>query len=480
MNILNSVLETLNLWMLQVKKHIVINSYVKSNGIIKQSRKIIVCVLLIMSIIFTSTNVFAASDVMSNSIVKSTEFTVFVSKDGLYILNLKEGNSIMIDKGEQIKQPLISKEGLKVAYTKSDDLYIYNIKTNEIEEVAKAVESYDWDSKGDLVYSTKDAGLFIYNIDTQKSISIIRDSNYYNINCDNKNKIYANKRSEYSEGNSVYSKNLGIISYDLNDKIEKLILESKPSTDTELGSTPNISKISKDDRYIYIWNKPNSASMASDINEFAVYDIVNNKFIEFNNGDKNLDIDNPNNIYALAYKDNISQNPVNSSIVAINEGYGREMFSNKTLGTLNIETHAFTKLLPEGQVSMTPCYSEDGKNILYSGTKALESEDQNSTTPIFTIWQNQPHYIYEVNTETQKITQITNSKYFDFMPKYLSDNEILFVRAEGNSFSLWKIKDGAETKIADSLNFNSDASNYMNSWYYGHYKTEMVIDLFIK
>ena len=92
-------------------------------------------------------------------------------------------------------------------------------------------------------------------------------------------------------------------------------------------------------------------------------------------------------------------------------------------------------------------------------------------------WQTEHHYIYEVNTETQKITQITNGKSFDFMPKYLSNNEILFVRADGDSFSLWKTKDGVETKLSDALSFKSE---YTNSWYYGHYKTERVIDVFIK
>ena len=71
-------------------------------------------------------------------------------------------------------------------------------------------------------------------------------------------------------------------------------------------------------------------------------------------------------------------------------------------------------------------------------------------------WKSEPHNIYEVNAETQKITQITNGKYFDFMPKYLSNNEILFVRGDGDSFSLWKTKDGVETKLGDSLSFNSE------------------------
>ena len=158
-------------------------------------------------------------------------------------------------------------------------------------------------------------------------------------------------------------------------------------------------------------------------------------------------------------------------------GDGREMYNNKTLGILNTKTNAFINLLPENQVSMTPSYSDDGKNILYSSAKTLEDIHNSGNLK---TWQSEPHNIYEVNTETQKTTRITNGKYFDFMPTYLSNNEILFVRGDGDSFSLWKTKDGVETKLGDSLSFNSDNKTYTHSWYYGHYKTEMVMDVFIK
>ena len=441
-----------------------------------KSKKAIACISLIATIIISSTSALAANNITSNSTIKPNEFAVFISNDGLYMSQLKEDKPVKLDEGTQIKLPIISKEGSYVAYTKSDNLYICNIKTNEKEEVAKDIESYDWDSKGDLIYSTKDKGILMYNANTSKSTNIISNEyKYYNINCDSKNKIYANKEYEYTEGDFLYGKALGIISYDLDSKSEKLILESKPSTNTKLeenstnaqilaslGSTPTVSQISNDNKYLYIWNEPNSASTASDITEFAVYDIINNKFIEFNN----------DNAYALAYKNNISQNPIDSSLVALNAGTGRDMYYNKTLVILNTKTNTFMNLLPKNQVSMTPCYSEDGKNILYSGAKIL---DNIKITQNLKTWQSQPHNIYEVNTETRKITQITNGKYFDFAPKYLSNNEILFVRGDGDSFSLWETKDGVETKLGDSLSFNKD---YTNSWYYGHYKTERVMDVF--
>ena len=308
--------------------------------IFKKSRKIVFCISFIVTMAFTSTSVFAvnsitSNDIASNSIIKSTEFAVFVSTDGLYMSQLKENNPVMLDKGEQIKLPIISRDGSYVAYIKNDDLYTCNIKTHEIEAVSKDIESYDWDSKGDLIYSTKDKGIIMYNTNTSKSTNIISNEyKYYNIYCDNKNKIYANKEYEYTKGDFLYGKALGIISYDLDSKSEKLILESKPSTNTKLdenstnaqilaslGSTPTVSQISNDNKYIYIWNEPNSASTASDITEFAVYDILNNKYIAFNNGGKDLDLENGSGIYALAYKNNISQNPVNSSIEAYTDSW---------------------------------------------------------------------------------------------------------------------------------------------------------------
>lgn len=440
----------------------------------KKSRKLIVGISLIAAVMFTSTSLLAAKSVFAegnNTLAtnKTTEFAVFVSKDGLYMSELKGSNPILVDKSDNINLPIISRNGKYIAYTKEDNLYVCNIKTKEIIEVSKNVESYNWNSSEKLIYSVKNSGILKYDINLKNSTSIINNKyNYYNINCDSKNKIYANKQLEYTEGNDQYIKSIGIIVYDLDTKEEKVILESKKGNDKDIGeeakmsdllesigSTPNISKISNDDRYLYIWNKPNAASMSADMTEFTVYDILNNKFIE------------NDNMIALAYKDNISQNPVNSNYVAVNNGEYREMYYNKTLGVFDVKNNTFTSLIPKDQVSMTPDYSSDGKNIMYSGSNTLKDDETESLKN----WESQPHYIYAVNVDTKKVSQITNSKSFDFMPKYLSNNEVLFVRKDGDSFSLWKTKDGLETKLADSLNFSSTE-------YYGYYAPENVIDVF--
>lgn len=464
----------------------------------QKSKKIIASLSLIAAILFTSTSVFAANNITSNSSNKLNEFTVmakannfavFVADDGLYMSELKENNPVKLDEGVQIKKPVISKDGFYVAYTKDDNLFVCNISTKEKQEVAKEILGYNFDSKGELIYSTNNTGMSKYSEDIKKSTNLISNEyKYYNIYCDSKNKLYANKKLEYTEGKDSYSKSLGIISYDLDSNSEKLLLESKEAGNEEIGenytnvqmlasigTTPTINGVSNDDKYIYIWNKPNSGSMSSDVTEFVVYDIENNKLIEGGNNE-NYSIDSKDyNIYALAYKDNISQNPLNSKLIAVNAGQNRDMFNNKALGVFNIDTNKFVNLLPENQVSMTPAYSKDGKNILYSSSNKLEYK--NDKENLLKTWQSAPHNIYEINLENQKVTQLTNGKYFDFMPVDLENNEVLFIRADGDSFSLMKTKDGIETKLGDSLSFKKA---YTNTWYYGHYKTEMVIDVFVK
>lgn len=457
-----------------------IETRLKNIVLFKKSKKIVVCISLMVTMIFTSTSLLASKTVFASNSdtaksAKGAEFAVFVSDDGLYMSELKENNPILLDKNEKIKLPKISKDGLYVAYTKEDNLYICNIETREVIEVAKNVESYDWNNSGNLICSSKNAGMSMYNTNTKKLVDIISNEyDYFNINCDSKNKVYANKQLETTTDKGKTIKSIGIISYDLDIKEEKVILEGKEGNNKEIGeqytaselfesigSRPNVERISSDDRYMYVWNKPNSGSMSADMTGFAVYDLLNNKFIE------------NNNMIALAYKDNISQNPVDSSIVAVNNGEYRDMYSNKTLGIFDIKANKFTSLIPENQVSMTPCYSDDGKNILYSSAQILE--DINNSQNLKT-WESELHYIYQVNTETKEVTRITNNKSFDFMPKYLSENQILFVRKDGDSFSLWKTKDGVETKLADSLNFKT--TSYTNTWYYGHYETENVIDVY--
>lgn len=137
-----------------------IETRLKNIVFFKKSKKIVVCISLMVTMIFTSTSLLASKTVFASNSdtaksAKGAEFAVFVSDDGLYMSELKEDNPILLDKNEKIKLPKISKDGLYVAYTKEDDLYICNIETREVIEVAKNVESYDWNNSGNLICSAK-------------------------------------------------------------------------------------------------------------------------------------------------------------------------------------------------------------------------------------------------------------------------------------------------------------------------------------
>lgn len=146
----------------------------------KKSRKLIVGISLIAAVMFTSTSLLAAKSVFAegnNTLAtnKTTEFAAFVSKDGLYMSELKGSNPILVDKSDNINLPIISRNGKYIAYTKEDNLYVCNIKTKEIIEVSKNVESYNWNSSEKLIYSVKNSGILKYDINLKNSTSIINN-----------------------------------------------------------------------------------------------------------------------------------------------------------------------------------------------------------------------------------------------------------------------------------------------------------------
>lgn len=441
----------------------------------KKSHKLILSISLLIAVMFVSVSLFTVQSVfakekrMTFAAEKTEEFAVFVSGDGLYMSDLKSDNPILIEKAHNISQPIISKDGRYVAYVKGHLLSVCDINTKEVTEVSNNVVSYNWNSSDSLFYSVNNSGMTVYDAIQKKSTNIIsNDYTYDNIVCNSKNKIYANKKKEYGKDGDKSVKNAGIISYDLDNKEENILLKSTEGNNKEIGEEVKISdllesigsvpialKVTNDDKYLYIWNKAKSGSISADMTQFAVYDLINNKLIQ------------NDNMVTLTYKDNLSENPADTNFVAVNNGENRDMWQNKTLGIYNIKDNAFQSLIPKDQVSMMPDYSSSGENIVYSGSKAINNETEESIK----TWENESHSIYEVDVNTKQIKQITNSNSFDFMPKYLSDDQVLFVRKTGNSCTLLKTKDGVETKLADGLKFEP-------YYYYGHYDTEKVIDVF--
>lgn len=274
--------------------------------------------------------------------------------------------------------------------------------------------------------------------------------------------IYSIKKNGYD-----YRQDYGILFFNPVTKDKKIIVKSIPNkmdVGGDLGMYPILTGISKDDKYLYIWKHPHSASLSADGVDLAVYDLLNNNLIEYTNP----------NIISLGYSDNISPNPKNSRYLALIYGGGREMNNNKDLVVLDILTGKFQSITPKDEAAMTPYYRSDGKTILYAS-----SPEQKQGILALSEWlSNGKHHIFSIDTTTKQIKQLTNNKiYFDFSPKCIDNKDIIFFRSDKDeNVSLWKYDNGKESMLADGLIFYTDM-NYPSQNYYGHFFTSLFTDV---
>jgi len=408
------------------------------------------------------------SMLLNTAIIKMN--AVVVRKNELLLVSLNnKAENISLDSDGIFSRPLISPDKKQVSYLKNNILYITTDKLAHI-KVADSMSqlSFAWQDKNVLLYSPTSGGLYFYDITSKISTPYLKNKfNYQNITLDSGGRIYAEKYLYYKKNGSDYINDYGVIFYDPFTKKEKIVIKSIPSkidTGGHLGMYPIITGISKDDKYLYIWKHPHAGSLAADGVDLAVYDILNNKLIEYTNP----------NIISLAYSDNISQNPKNSRYLALIYGAGREMFNNKKLVVLDILTGKFHSLSAKEEVAMTPYYTSDGKTILYAS-----SEKQKYVPDALNKWLlSGNHHIFSIDSTTKQIKQLTNNRnYFDFSPKCLNNKDILFFRSDKDkNISIWKSENGRETMLADGLIFYN-YMDYPNQNYYGHFNTTLFTDI---
>lgn len=422
-------------------------------------------ILLIAAALFVICGV-PAQGAGASSIPMEKSMAAIIKNNELLLIDLKNNRAaIILDKEGMFSRPIISPGKDYIAYLKDTALYVSGINGKKSKVLDNAPSSsYSWLNKNELMYSPESGGIYIFDAEKRESRSYIKnDSNYQNITPQNGKKIYAEKYRYYVKSGYKYIEDYGIVAISPDSKKDQLIIKSIPSNHTDsLGMYPVIAGISKDLRFLYIWEHPHSASVAADGVSFASYDIESNNYISFKN----------TGIISLAYKDNISSCDKSGELLAFINGGGREMNSNKTLGILSAATGTFEKLSPKGQAAMTPYYSADCKNVLYAASK--ESEGIENTRK----WMSTKHPIYSINLNTRKVTQLTNYQYgFDFAPVYIDDKDIVFLRMDisDGAISMLKLKDGKETKLADNLIFYNDKYHIQD--YYGHFDVTDYVDI---
>lgn len=391
---------------------------------------------------------------------------VVVKTNELDLIDLKAKNKITnLDSGGMFSHPVTSLDKRYIAYLKDAALYVTTLNGEKSKVLDNAlVLSYVWFDNNQLLYSLKSGGIFSYDTEKKASQPYVKNEfSYENITIGTDNKIYAEKYRYYKKDSNEYIQDYGVALFLPDTREEQIIIRSIPNDDQQnsLGMYPVIAGISKDSRFVYIFEHPHSGSLAADGLSLASYDTKLNKFIEYSK----------QQIVTLRYSDNISANPENSEFIALINGAGREMNDSKSLGVLNVITGTFETLLPQGWVAMTPYYSEDGKNILYAASEKIASIQNIGQ------WIKAGHSIYKINSVTKQITQLTNSpNSFDFAPTYINATEIIFLRIDSlDNVSMWKLENGDETKIIDSLIFYND--QYKTQCYYGHSNNSNYIDI---
>jgi hypothetical protein len=400
----------------------------------------------------------------SAPISKDEKTMAVVTREGeLDLVDLKaEGSITKLDEGAMFSSPIISPEKQYVAYLKNNQLYFSNIKGEKF-KIADDVQedSYTWINKNNLLYSPQAGGMYIFDVDKKISRPYVSDEYFYkNITIGAEDKIYAERYKNYDNNGTKSRKDYGVVLFQQEGKNQQLIIKSIPMDDNTLGMYPSILGISSDFSFLYIWEHSHAGSLSTDGMNLASYDTKNNKYMQY--ADLGL---------VLGYKDNISGCTKNNEQLAVINGEGRQMNSDKNLSILNLSTGSFEKLLPENQVAMTPYYSSDCKSILYAASEKLGEMESTGK------WVKIKHPIYSINTATKQTTQLTNSQDgFDFSPTYINDKDIVFFRStpEGN-VGLWKLQNGKEVKLIDNLAFYND--EYKNQNFYGHFNNAKYTDI---
>lgn len=409
---------------------------------------------------------------------KLNDFAVMVKENSLYAVDLsKLSKEVIIDKDGQFKNPRISPNGENVAYTKGQSLYVVPIDLKQGQKEAINVDdkivSYAWGNNDELVYSTENGGLNSFSLKTKKSSLYVKNQYHYeDLASDKKGNIYGNIYLYYTKDDSQYIEAKGLIKYNLALAKESLIIPARPWNDEngDTGLNPVVAGISKDGNFVYIWCKTRSGSLNSDGVPFGLYDVKNDKFIQSNS----------DQILALSYKDNLAINPQNGKIAVLNNGGARNMNINKTIVMANLVDKEFETMLPQdmisttndpydtiakGMVTMTPAFSPDGKEVIFSAANATNDTNK---------WLKDPHNIYTLDVNTKKLEKITTGNSFDFAPKYiLKGKGIVFARKmDENNISLFRLKDNKEECISKDIKLNED------SCYYGHCNLEQSLDIY--
>lgn len=411
---------------------------------------------------------------------------VYVGEDGLYHLNLAENQVTQLDNGTAIKLPKVSPKGSYVAYLKEDTLYCAGIGGGEPRLIAEGAQSYCWYDDTSLLHSIQDykqnGEILRTWVNSEKTETYGDPQHMYSdLTTDGNGTIFAEKSQISKDGEETKNAPAGVISLSMKDGTERTLIEAVSYADEryDLGSSyqPQIESISKDGRYLYLWDRTQSGSTTADGVRLGIYDLqegVYMRMVEGNLVTGPITPEEPWDMYILLNKSNVSVSPKNPLLLAANLGSGREMYVNKQLGLVDFTEGTETMLTDASLVTETVSFSLDGKSIYYAAGPEFTIEEQRlDSEALSQLWYSREHSIYKMDLESGQTVQMTKG-HFDLLPREISPGKFLFVREEGDRASLWQSDGTSETKLADGINFDSE---YAEVRFYFAVRPDRVMDL---
>lgn len=384
----------------------------------------------------------------------------YAAEDGLYCVNMEDGKKTLLVRVTGISEPVFSGDGKAIAFTRDGDLYAYDFSAAKARLLLEAADSCCAGPDGVFYASSQKAGIVAVNPQTAKSSVLVpaeKDTSYINLKLSPDLKLLAYDLAVSGAANQDKG---GTCLYDTATKQERMILKAAKPNDKSLGERSVVAKWSPDSGKLLIWLSSWSASLAADGVGAAVYDVAAGKLTELEDG-------------ALAYDENVSF--AGPDVFAMITGGGREMFRYKSLSLFDLGSGKSGKALGmPGFVPSAPCYSADGKSLVFAASPAVKAGDdyKNQSAAI----SKRQIYMYK-DGKTLQLTE--DSGYRSEVPLFTKDSGyILFarVKADGEK-SLWIMDSGGNPKLLAGWKYSSPEDGRAAD-FYGRIDWSRMFDVF--
>ncbi len=385
----------------------------------------------------------------------------YAAEDGLYCVNLEDGKKTLLVRVTGISEPVFSSDGKAIAFTRNGDLYAYDFSAAKAKLLLEAADSYCAGPDGVFYASSQKAGIAAVNPKTAKSSVLVpaeKDTSYINLKLSPDLKLLAYDLVVSGAANQDKG---GTCLYDTATKQKRMILKAVNPDDKSLGERSVVAKWSPDSGKLLVWLSSWSASLAADGVGAAVYDVAAGKLTELEDG-------------ALAYDENVSF--TGPDAFAMITGGGREMFRYKSLSLFDLGSGKSGKALEIPDiVPAEPCYSTDGKSLVFAASPAVKAEEDHQSQ--MAAISKRQIYMYK---DGKPVLLTKDSGYRSEAPLFMKDSDyILFsrVKADGEK-SLWIMDSGGnDLKLLAGWKYSSPEDSRATD-FYGRVDWSRMFDVF--